>query len=63
MALLTHRTTAKKTTGKTVFRNTTRCLKLTEDRSALLDEVATAKGVTPERMDARRDPARAAPRT
>lgn len=31
--------------GKTVFRNTTRCLKLTQDEARLLDEVATAKGV------------------
>lgn len=30
---------------KTVFRNTTRCLKLTEDEARLVDEVATAKGV------------------
>ena len=31
--------------NKTVFRNTTRCLKLTEDEARLLDEIATAKGV------------------
>ena len=31
--------------SKTVFRNTTRCLKLTEEEARLLDEVATAKGV------------------
>jgi hypothetical protein len=31
--------------GKTVFRNTTRCLKLTVEEARLLDEVATAKGV------------------
>lgn len=30
---------------KTALRNTTRCLKLTEDEARLLDEVATAKGV------------------
>jgi hypothetical protein len=35
----------KKTGSKTVFRNTTRCLKLTEHEARLLDEVATAKGV------------------
>lgn len=31
--------------SKTVFRNTTRCLKLTEDEARLVDEIATAKGV------------------
>jgi hypothetical protein len=31
--------------NKTVFRNTTRCLKLTKEEARLLDEVATAKGV------------------
>ena len=30
---------------KTVFRNTTRCLKLTEEEARLLDEVARANGV------------------
>src|ERR1700719_1170351 len=30
---------------KTVFRNTTRCLKLTQEEARLLDEVARAKGV------------------
>jgi hypothetical protein len=45
MALLTSANGAKKTTNKTVFRNTTRCLKLTEDEARLVDEVATAKGV------------------
>jgi len=45
MALLSPVNDIKKTTGKTVFRNTTRCLKLTEDEARLLDEVATAKGV------------------
>jgi hypothetical protein len=34
-----------KDTNKSVFRNTTRCLKLTEEEARLLDEVATAKGV------------------
>ena len=37
--------TAQNGSGKTIFRNTTRCLKLTEDEARLLDEVATAKGV------------------
>jgi len=31
--------------NKTVFRNTTRCLKLTEEEARSLDEVAGAKGV------------------
>jgi hypothetical protein len=31
--------------NKTVFRNTTRCFKLTEEEARLLDEVARAKGV------------------
>jgi len=31
--------------NKTVFRKTTRCLKLTEEEARLLDEIATAKGV------------------
>jgi hypothetical protein len=33
------------TANKTVFRNTTRCFKLTKEEARLLDEVATAKGV------------------
>src|ERR1700739_2536137 len=37
--------TAQNGSGKTIFRNTTRCLKLTEEEARLLDEVATAKGV------------------
>ena len=37
--------TGQNGSGKTIFRNTTRCLKLTEDEARLLDEVATAKGV------------------
>lgn len=36
---------SQKGPNKTVFRNTTRCLKLTEEEARLLDEVATAKGV------------------
>ena len=45
MALLTPANGTKKATSKTVFRNTTRCLKLTENEALLVDEVATAKGV------------------
>jgi hypothetical protein len=45
MSLLSAQTGAKKPANKTVFRNTTRCLKLTEDEARLVDEVATAKGV------------------
>ena len=45
MALLTSPNDTKKATSKTVFRNTTRCLKLTEDEARLLDEISTAKGV------------------
>jgi len=45
MTLFTPANGAKKITNKTVFRNTTRCLKLTEDEARLVDEVATAKGV------------------
>ena len=41
MALLPSR----KGSNKTVFRKTTRCLKLTEEEARLLDEIATAKGV------------------
>jgi hypothetical protein len=45
MALLPDISNAAKKTSKTVFRNTTRCLKLTQDEARLLDEVSTAKGV------------------
>ena len=45
MSLLTTQDGAKKPANKTVFRNTTRCLKLTEAEARLVDEVATAKGV------------------
>jgi hypothetical protein len=45
MALLTPPNDTSRRTSKTVFRNTTRCLKLTEDEARLLDEVAAAKGV------------------
>ncbi len=42
---LLQQTAQRRPTSKTVFRNTTRCLKLTEDEARLVDEVATAKGV------------------
>jgi hypothetical protein len=45
MSLLAIKNGSKKSTNKTVFRNTTRCLKLTEQEAGLVDEVATAKGV------------------
>lgn len=45
MSLLSAQDVPKKSTSKTVFRNTTRCLKLTEDEARLVDEIATAKGV------------------
>jgi uncharacterized protein (DUF1778 family) len=35
----------RKASNKTVFRNTTRCLKLTEDEARLIDERAAASGV------------------
>lgn len=45
MSLLSTQDGTKKLAHKTVFRNTTRCLKLTAEEARLLDEVATAKGV------------------
>ena len=45
MAVLTSPTSPKKTTNKTIFRNTTRCLKLTAEEARRVDEVATANGV------------------
>ncbi len=45
MAVLTSPTSPKKAANKTVFRNTTRCLKLTADEARLVDEVATSNGV------------------
>ena len=45
MSLLPIQDGTKKAAHKTVFRNTTRCLKLTAEEARLLDEVATAKGV------------------
>jgi hypothetical protein len=45
MSLLYPKRESKKAASKTVFRNATRCLKLTQEEARLLDEVATAKGV------------------
>jgi len=45
MALMPSQNGPRKDSSKSVFRNTTRCLKLTEEEARLLDEVATAKGV------------------
>jgi len=45
MALLPSQNGSKKGANKSVFRNTTRCLKLTQEEAGLLDQVATAKGV------------------
>ena len=45
MPLLAENSDSKKTRKKTVFRNTTVCLKLTEPEVRFLDQFATAKGV------------------
>jgi hypothetical protein len=45
MPLLARHNDSQKTQSKTVFRNTTVCLKLTEEEARLLDELATAKGM------------------
>ena len=45
MSLLTIQNSSKRPATKTVFRNTTRCLKLTGEEARMVDEVATAKGV------------------
>lgn len=45
MPMLDPNRESKKSSSKTIFRNTTRCLKLTQEEARLLDEVATAKGV------------------
>jgi hypothetical protein len=45
MALLPSASSLAKKSSKSIFRNTTRCLKLTQDEARLLDEVATAEGV------------------
>lgn len=45
MSLFPNAPDTTRKTSKTVFRNTTRCLKLTADEARLLDEVANTKGV------------------
>jgi hypothetical protein len=45
MALLDSKRAASKPRSKTVFRNTTCCLKLTKEEAQLLDQIATARGV------------------
>jgi len=44
-ALLTQPSDSEQAKGKTVFRNTTRCLKLTKQEAQLLDQFATARGM------------------
>jgi hypothetical protein len=45
MPLLDSQNSSKKVTNKAVFRNTTRCFKLTQEEARLLDKVALAEGV------------------
>ena len=45
MPLLAQHNDSETTQGKTVFRNATVCLKLTQQEVKLLDQLATAKGV------------------
>ena len=45
MPLLGSQNGSKKATSKTVFRNTTRCLKLTQEEARLLDKFAATEGV------------------
>ena len=45
MAILQDISSAARKTSKTIYRNTTRCLKLTQDEARLLDGVSTTKGV------------------
>jgi len=45
MPLLAQHNDSQRTQRKTVFRNSTVCLKLTQQEVQLLDQVATAKGV------------------
>lgn len=45
MSLLASQNGARKATSKTIFRNTTRCLKLTQEEARLLDKVAAAEGI------------------
>ena len=45
MPLLAEHNDSQRTQRKTVFRNSTVCLKLTQEEVQLLDQLATAKGV------------------
>ncbi len=45
MPLLDSQNGSKKASSKAVFRNTTRCFKLTQEEARLLDKAATAEGV------------------
>jgi len=45
MSLLAQHNNSQKPQGKTVFRNATVCLKLTQQEVQLLDQFATAKGM------------------
>ena len=45
MPLLAQHNDSQRTQRKTVFRNTTVCLKLTQQEVQLLDQIATAKGM------------------
>lgn len=45
MSLLDSPNSSKKAANKTVFRNTTRCFKLTQEEARLLDKFAAAEGV------------------
>jgi hypothetical protein len=45
MALLAQHNDSQRTQSKTVFRNATVCLKLTQQEVQLLDQIATAKGM------------------
>src|ERR1700680_5246753 len=45
MPLLVQHNDSQRTERKTVFRNATVCLKLTEQEVQLLDQIATAKGM------------------
>lgn len=44
MSLIAMEGDFQKTTGKTIFRNTTLCVKLTEQETQLIDELAAEKG-------------------
>jgi hypothetical protein len=45
MPLFAQHNDSQRTQGKTVFRNATVCLKLTQQEVQLLDQIATAKGM------------------